>query len=307
VFDYDVVIVGGGPAGLAAGLHLSRAGHRTLLLEKELFGGNLKNVDLVEDYPELPAGTTGAQLSSEMAEQAAASGLRLQQAEVTGIEVFSSTRWVACGDGSGYSAAVVIVAAGSHFKKLGVPGEELLLGRGVIDCTPCDAGFFKDRAVAVCGSGDHALADALYLAKLAARVTVLTRSPDVPADAARREAALTHPRIEVRYGADVEAILGTDRVEGVAFTDATTGRRETLQVDGVVVRVGSEPSTDFLADVVDLDSEGQVVTGTGLDTSTPGVLAAGDVRRGSRARVVAAVQDGTAAAVRARELLSFNR
>jgi thioredoxin reductase (NADPH) len=303
VFDYDVVIVGGGPAGLTAGLHMSRAGHRTLLLEKELFGGNLKNVDLIEDCPELPAGTTGAQLSSEMAERATSAGLRLQQAEVTGIEAFSSTRWVGCADGRGFSAAVVIVAAGSHFKKLGVPGEDLLLGRGVIDCTPCDAGFFKDRAVAVCGSGDHALADALYLAKLAASVTLLTRSLDLRAGTVRRERALAHPRIEVRYQADVEAILGADRVEGVAFTDSTTGRRETLQVDGVVVRVGSEPSTGFLAEVVDLDSDGQVVTGAGLDTSTPGVLAAGDVRRGSSPRVAAAVQDGTAAALRAQELI----
>jgi thioredoxin reductase (NADPH) len=303
VFDYDVVIVGGGPAGLTAGLHLSRAGHRTMLLEKELFGGNLKNVDLVEDCPDLPAGTTGAQLSSEMAERATSAGLRLQQAEVTGIEAFSSTRWVGCADGRGFSAAVVIVAAGSHFKKLGVPGEDLLLGRGVIDCTPCDAGFFKDRAVAVCGSGDHALADALYLAKLAASVTLLTRSLDLRAGTVRRERALAHPRIEVRYQADVEAILGADRVEGVAFTDSTTGRRETLQVDGVVVRVGSEPSTGFLAEVVDLDSDGQVVTGAGLDTSTPGVLAAGDVRRGSSPRVAAAVQDGTAAALRAQELI----
>src|SRR5205823_4382606 len=204
----------------------------------------------------------------------------------------SSTRWVGCRDGRGYSAGVVILAAGSHFKKLGVPGEDLLLGRGVIDCTPCDAGLFKDRAVAVCGSDDHAQADALYLGKLAARVTLLTRSPDLRAGAARHRSVLDHPRIDVRHGANVEEILGRDRVVGVAFTDAKTGRRETLPVDGVVVRVGSEPSTGFLVDAVELEPGGQVVTGAGLETSAPGVLAAGDVRRGARPRVVAAVEDG---------------
>jgi thioredoxin reductase (NADPH) len=239
-----------------------------------------------------------------MAEEAAGSGLRLMQAEVNGIEVFSSTRWVGCDDGSGYSAAVVIVAAGSRFKKLGVPGEELLRGRGVIECTPCDGGFFRGRTVAVCGSDDHALADAMYLARLAARVTVLTRSPDLRADADRGRRALAHPGIEVRCGTNLEAILGSDRVEGVALTDVATGRRETLQVDGVVVRVGSRPNTDFLAEVVDLDPGGQVVTSGGVETSTPGVLAVGDVRSGSRPRVAAAVDDGTAAALRAQQLLS---
>src|SRR5206468_194551 len=143
------------------------------------------------------------------------------------------------------------------------PGEELLLGRGVIDCTPCDAGIFKDRAVAVCGSDDHALADALYLAKFAAGVTVLSRSPDLEAAAAWQERMRAHPRIEVRYGANVEAILGRDRVEGVAVTDVATGRQETVKVDGVVVRVGSEPNTGFLADAVDLDTQGLIVTGDG--------------------------------------------
>jgi thioredoxin reductase (NADPH) len=306
MFDHDVVIIGGGPAGLAAGLHLSRAGHRTLLLERELFGGNLKNVDLVEDYPHAPGGVAGAQLASEMAERARASGLQLREAEVTGIEAFSSTRWVGCADGGGHSAAVVIVAAGSRFKKLGVPGEELLLGRGVIDCTPCDGALFVDRTVVVCGSDDHALADALYLAKLGVRVTLLTRSADLRAGRALQQRALAHPRIEIRSRANLESIEGTDRVEGVTLTDTATGLRETIEVGGVVIRVGSEPNTRFLEDVLDLDPDGRVVTGATLETSAPGVLAAGDVRGGSRPRVAAAVEDGTAAAMRAEELLAVS-
>ena len=276
MLDYDVVIVGGGPAGLTAGLHLSQAGHRALLLEREFFGGNLKNVDVVEDYDELPAHMTGAQLAAEMTERAAAGGLRLEQAEVTGLEVFSSTRWVGCDDGRGYSAAVVIVATGTHFRRLGIPGEDRLLGRGVIDCTPCDGGFFIGKAVVVCGSDDHALADARYLERLGVRVTLLSER--------------------------IEAIVGSDRVESVAFTDASTGRQKTLPVEGVVIRAGSEPNAGFLGDVVDLDPTGHVIT-TGVETSASHVLAAGDVRRGSRPRIAAAVEDGTAAARCAEALL----
>ena len=305
-FDYDAIVVGGGPAGLTAGIHLSRAGHRALLLESGLFGGALKNVEALEGCPGFPDGTSGAQAASELAEQAARSGLRLKQAAVTGVEAFSSTRWVECDDGSGYSAGVVVVATGARFRKLGIPGEEELLGRGVIDCTPCDAGFFADRAVAVCGSDDHALADALSLARLAAAVTLLTRSAGLQGGGAVRERVLAHPRIEIRCGVSLDGIVGTDRVEAVRLTDLATGREEALAVDGVVIRVGTEPNTDFLEQVVDLDHRRRIVTLAGPETSAPGVLAAGDVRSGSPPLVAAAVQDGTTAARRAAELLALS-
>jgi thioredoxin reductase (NADPH) len=301
--EYDVVIAGGGPAGLTAGRELSRAGRRTLVLERELFGGNLKNVDLLADDPEHPDGVAGAQLATDLAEQASGSGAQLREAEVSGLEVFSSTRWVGCADGKGFSTNVVVIATGSRFRTLGLPGEDQLRGRGVIDCTPCDAGFFAGRHVAVCGSDDHALADALYLARLAARVTLLARSPDLDAGPELQRRARGEPGIELRCGAAVEAVLGTDRVEGVALTDQATGRAETLAVDGVVIRVGSEPNTEFLADSVDLDPGGWVVSRGDVDTSSPYLLVVGDVRSGSPARVAAAVRDGVAAARRAEELL----
>ena len=294
MLDCDAVVVGGGPAGLTAGMRLARAGHRVLLLERELYGGNLKNVDRLED------GTSGAELASRLAEEAAASGLRLREAEVTGIEVFSSTRWVGFADGGGCSTSVVIVAAGSRFRMLGIPGEEPLVGRGVIDCVPCDGGFFIGRAVVVCGSGDHALADARYLAGLGARVTL------VPAEAVPAEAVPGLPGVDIRPPASLEAILGTERVEGVVIGDAGTGRRETLEVAGVVIRAGSEPNSAFLEDVVDLDPTGRVVTDGALETSAPHVLAAGEVRAGSRPLVAAAIEDGIAAARRAEELLALS-
>jgi thioredoxin reductase (NADPH) len=303
MLDYDVVIVGGGPAGLTAGFELSQGGYRTLVLERELFGGNLKNVDVIVDDPDHPEGVVGAQLATQLAERATQGGVQLREAEVSELEAFSSTRWVGCEGGKGFSANVVIVTTGSHFRKLGLPGEEQLRGRGVIDCTPCDAGFFAGRRVAVCGSDDHAVADALYLAKLTARVTLLTRSPELRASGTSLERMGSEPSIEVRCGAAVDAVLGSDRVEGVALTDVGTGRTETLAVDGVVIRVGSAPNTAFLEDTIDLDPQGWIVTGEGLDTSTPYVLAAGDVRSGSPGRVAAAVREGAAAARRAEELL----
>lgn len=307
MLDYDVVIIGGGPAGLTAGLHLSRAGNRTLLLEKGTYGGSLEDVDRVDDYPGFPGGISGTQLGSAMADQAAAAGLDLQPAEVTGVELFSSGRWVARADGKSHSAGVVIVAGGTRFRRLGVPGEARLVGRGVIECTPCDGGFFRDRTVAVCGSDEHALADALYLAGLAARVTVLARSPALRASGAVQERVRADPRIEVRCGASLDAILGTERVESVALTDAATGARETLAVEGVAIRVGREPSSDYLAGVLDLDPAGLVVANAALETSAPFVLAAGDIRSGSRRRVATAVGDGAAAAQRAQELLASLR
>jgi len=303
-FDYEVVIIGSGPAGLTAGLHLSRAGRRTLLLERGTYGGSLEDVDVVEDYPGVPDGTTGAQLGSRMAEQAVAAGLDLQQGEVTAIELFSSGRWVVRDDGRSHSAGVVIVAAGTRFRKLGVPGEDRLRGRGVIDCTPCDAGLFRGRTVAVYGSDDHALADALYLAGLLGRVQVLTPGAALDAGRPLRDRAAADPRVEVRCGVRVGEILGGDRVEGLSLTDVATGAVETLPVDGVVVRVGSDPNSDGVGDVLDLDAEGRILVSGALETSAPYVLAAGDVRAGSRPRIAAAAGDGAAAAARAEELLA---
>jgi len=226
----------------------------------------------------------------------------LEEAEVTGIETYSGTRWVACDGGRGYSTSVVVVASGHRPRKLGLPGEERLLGRGVIDCVPCDGGLFRGRVVAVYGSGDHALADALHLAGLASRVILITTGPDLDGGGRLRERALAEPRIEVRCQTGLEAIVGEERVEGIVLA-RMGGERETVPVDGVVIRVGTMPNTEFVGDAVELDPDGRVLTGPALDTSAPFVLAAGDVRRGVQPRVGVAMADGAAAARRAVELL----
>jgi len=153
MFDWDVVIIGGGPAGLTAGLYLSRAKRRTLLLDKDSFGGYIRNIELIENYPGYSEGVAGAQLASEMVKQAETYGLHMETAEVTGLELFSGTRWVACSRGKGYTTNIIIIAGGSRNKKLGVPGEEKFEGKGVFNCAFCDGGHYADRVVAVCGGG----------------------------------------------------------------------------------------------------------------------------------------------------------
>jgi len=303
VFEYAVVIVGGGPAGLTAGLHLSRAGHRTLLLERELFGGNLQHAGRLEDYPAFPGSVSGAQLASEMIEQATASGLTLKQAEVSGVELFSRIRWVACNDGRGFSCGVVILAGGTRFKTLGIPGEGSFRGRGVIDCTPCDAGFFVGRHVVVCGSNDYALRDALDLVEMGAQVTLLVPEDRLDASATLEARARRTPGLTVHHRATLEAIQGTERVERVVYVEGDKRVREQLAADGVAIRVGSEPSTDWLEDVVDLDAGRQILTTPDLQTSARHVLAAGDIRSGAQPSIATAVGDGATAAARAAELL----
>jgi thioredoxin reductase (NADPH) len=270
-FDHDVVIVGSGPAGLSAGSTLSRAGHRTLVLERDVYGGALQHVDWIADYAAYPAGISGVDLATALLEQATADGLTLEQADVSGVEVFSRSRWVATSDGRGFSCGVVVLAGGARFRRLGLPEEERLRGRGIIDCTPCDAGFYIGKPVVVVGSGDFAVRDAEYLAKLGVDVTRLDW---------------------------LDAIVGQDRLEAVVHAS------QKVPAVGVAVRIGTEPNTEWLADLLELDADTRIPVTDGCDTELQWVLAAGDIRGGSALTVDAAVADGEAAATRAMALLA---
>ncbi len=215
MFDWDAVIIGGGPAGLTAGLYLSRAKRRTLLLDKDSFGGYIRNIELIENYPGYSEGVAGARLASEMVKQAETYGLQMETAEFTGLELFPDTRWVACSRGQGYTTNIVIIAGGSRNKKLGVPGEEEFEGKGVFNCAFCDGGHYADRIVAVCGGGDSGITEALYMAKIASKVIVIEALPELTATAVLRERVLSNPNIEIRCGVKVEAISGTDKVEDI--------------------------------------------------------------------------------------------
>ncbi|MFC2051924.1 NAD(P)/FAD-dependent oxidoreductase [Chloroflexota bacterium] len=302
MFDYDVVIVGGGPAGLTAGIYLSRARRRTILLEKETFGGPIINVDWIENYPGFSEGVSGAHLASEMVTQATGYGLKLEQAEVTGINFFSSCQLVKCASGASHTAAVVIISGGAHPKDLGVTGEKELLGKGVFNCAFCDGGQFVDRVVAVCGGGNSGITEAIYLTKLASKVFVIEAMPELTASAILKERALANPKLEIRTGTKVEAILGESQVQALELSGAD-GQKDTVKVDGVLVKVGLEPNTSYLKGIVTLDGEGRIAVNEGMETNVPSIFAAGDIRSGSLNQIITAAGDGATAALSAEKFL----
>jgi thioredoxin reductase (NADPH) len=272
-----------------------------VVLEKDMFGGALQHTDRLEDYPGFPEGISGAQLAGQMIDQATRHGVVLEQADVSGIELFSRSRWVACSDGRGFSCGVVILAGGMHATRLGLPNETRFVGRGVVDCTPCDGGFFVGQDVVIYGSTDHAVRDALYLSELGARVTLLAPEDELGAGAEWRSRLADAANMQVRRGVQLREIIGSDRVEAVRVSSADGA--EEIATRGVLVRVGLEPNTGEVEDVVELAEDRRIVVNAQAETSAEYVLACGDIRAGARQRVAAAVGDGAAAAARAVEIL----
>ena len=301
--SYDVIIIGGGPAGLTAGMYLAQAKYRTLLLDKEGFGGYLKNIEFVENYPGFSEGISGASLASEMAKQATKYGLEIRLAEANGIELYTSTRCVNCADGEGYTSSVIIIAGGSRHKKLGVPGEDHLEGKGVFNCALCDGGGFTNKVVAICGGGNSGMTEALYMTKLASRVYVLEAMPKLNANALLQERAKANPKMDVRCGTSIKSMVGQSRLEALVCIEMASGKEYSLAVDGVLVDIGVVPNTGFLEGMVPLDSGGQIIVNQNMETETPYVLAAGDIRSGSIRQIAAAVGDGAVAAVTAQRIL----
>jgi thioredoxin reductase (NADPH) len=299
--DWDAVIIGGGPAGLTAGLYLCRGNWRTLLIEKETVGGYIMNIEFIENYPGFPEGVVGSQLGMEMKNQALKYGLKTEKNEVVMLQSESGTKTISCAEGASYTTLSVIVTGGSVPKKLGVPGEEKLRGSGVINCAFCDGSQFGGQTVTVVGGGDSGISGALYLAKIASKVIVVEAMPALTATAILRDRVKENPKIEVRCGTKVTAILGKSKVEGIEFEQ--NGRKGALKADGVLVHVGLDPNTDYLEGVVPLDKQRQVIVNERMETENSGIFAAGDIRSNSPGQVATAVGDGAAAAMSAQKFL----
>jgi len=295
--ERDVIIVGGGPAGLTAGLYTSRAGLRSLLVERAIVGGQIVNATLVENYPGFPRGISGAELGSLMHQQAIKYGLEVVTAEVTGIAQgqfysISSTE----GD---FEASAIVIAAGSEYRKLEVPGEERLAGHGVSYCATCDGFFFRDQEVAVVGGGDTAITDALELTRHAKKVYVIHRRDQLRAGQVLQQRAFAEPKLEFIWSTVVEEVLGDKILEELKLRNTKTGQRSILKVGGVFAAVGLMPNSRSFFNIVDLDDAGYIITDESMATSAPGIFAAGDIRRNSPRQIGAAVGDGVTAAMSA--------
>lgn len=301
--DWDAVIIGGGPAGLTAGLYLCRGNWRTLLIEKEVVGGYIINVEFIENYPGFKDGVVGSQLAVEMKNQALKYGLQVQRGEVNGLQGSPSSKYVTCLDGTTYSTATVIIAGGSTPKRLGVPGEDRLMGSGIITCAFCDGGQFYEQVVAVCGGGDSGITEALYLAKIVSKVIVIEAMPQLNATGILQDRVAENPKIEVHTGMTVKEIVGDGHVEAINVVKEGNGEPEAIKVDGVLVHVGLDPNTGYLEGVVPLDDQGQIVVNGWMETEVPGIFAAGDIRSNSPRQVSAAVGDGAAAGMAAQRYL----
>jgi len=293
--EHQAIIIGGGPAGLTAGIYLARDRTNSLLIEKGLFGGQIVNAERVENYPGFPEGISGLELGDLMRKQAEKFGLKTLIAEVTGIELKGEQKLLKTTNGD-FIAQAVILAGGSERSKLNLPGEEQFTGRGVSYCATCDGAFFKEKTVAVVGGGNAAVTEALHLTHFASRVIVIHRRDQLRATRILQERAFSEPKIEFLWNTTVEAIEGADMVERLKLRKLKTGEGFSLDVDGIFISVGFKPSTDFLKGVLPLDEVGHIITNDRMETEISGIFAAGDIRRDSARQVIAAAGDGATAA-----------
>jgi thioredoxin reductase (NADPH) len=293
--DYDLLILGGGPAGLTAGLYASRAKLNTLLLEKTAPGGQILVTDWIENYPGFPGGLSGSDLVQKMTEQATGFGLKIESNEVLEVDFSGPMKKVVVSDRT-LSARTVIICTGASPRKLGVPGEDRFYGRGVSFCATCDAPFFKNRMVAAVGGGDTAVQESLYLAKFAQKVYLVHRRDKLRATAILQERVLANPKIEILWNTVVTDILGgLTNVEGVRIQNVKSCESRDLSVDGCFIWVGIQPATTFLKNAVQLDEFSFIPVNEKMETSIPGVFAAGDVRNTPLRQVVTAVGDAAIA------------
>jgi len=294
---YEVIVIGGGPAGLTAGLYASRAGLKTLLFERGMFGGQIVNARQVDNYPGFPDGISGLDLASLMHRQATKYGLETITAEVTVVK-HGHIYNIITTEGN-FEAEAMIIAAGSEYRKLDVPGEEKFLSRGVSYCATCDAFFFRGVDVAVVGGGDTAITDALELSEHASKVYVVHRRDQLRAGHVLQKLALAHPKLKPIWDTVVDEVNGDSKVSGLKLRNVKTGKISDLKVAGVFVAIGLEPNSQRFAGIVELDKTGLIKTNEFMATSAPGIFAAGDIRQNSPRQVTSAVGDGATAALSA--------
>lgn len=303
---YDLAIIGGGPAGLTAGIYGARAGLSTVILERLSPGGQVATTDILENYPGFTEPIGGYELVDRMVQQATKFGVEIQSAEVTKIEVIDGKDYkvLSLADGNKLSAIGIIVATGANHKHLDVPGEDRFWGRGVSCCATCDGMFYKGKRVVVVGGGDTAVKESLFLTRFASHITLVHRRDRLRATKVLQDRILSmKDKVDFAWKTVVKEIMGDTHVEAVRLASVDTNEERILECDGVFVFVGFVPSTDFLKGLIEMDEKGYIITDENMATSIPGIFACGDARKKLLRQIITACGEGATAAFAAQHYI----
>lgn len=301
---YDLIIIGGGPTGLTTALYSAREGLNVLVIEKAALGGQAAITERLDNFPGFPDGISGAEFADRLSRQAERFGVELLKAqEVVGIRAEGESRYVKTADGNEYGARALLIATGSKYRRLNVPGEADFIGAGIHFCATCDGPFYKNKAVAVVGGGNSAGEESLFLARFVDEVTILVRGESLAASKVVIDNLATHPKIHVLTGVEVQSFEGNGKLSTMTIKNRKTGAVETMRPAGVFVFIGLQPNSGWLPADIQRDEAGFVVTEVNLESSLPGVFAAGDVRRGSTKQAASAAGEGATAALMIRDYL----
>lgn len=301
--DYDVVIVGGGPAALAAAVYTCRALLKTVILEKRYLGGQLIGTDLIENYPGFPDVITGVDLVQRMEAQAKRFGAEIRYEEVSKLDLENGLKIVTT-DTDKYASHIVILAAGADPKKLGVPGEKEFYGNGVSYCATCDGAFYKGKDVVVVGGGDSAITEGIFLTRYANSVKVIHRRDEFRATKIYLDDAFSNPKISVVLNTIVESINGKEKIEGITTQNVLTKEKKDFPCKAVFIFIGSSPNTDFLGKLLCVDIGCHIETNIHMETAIEGLYAVGDIRKNSYRQIATAVGEGVTAAIAAEHKLA---
>lgn len=302
---YDVMIIGGGPAGLSAAIYAARGGLKTGLFEKGIIGGQITVTNDVENYPGFPEPLSGFELTERMRQQAEIYKAKFIDEEVTAIGMEGLCKIIETSENT-YRTKSLIICTGAHPRLLNVPGEERFTGRGVSYCATCDGALYRDKVVAVVGGGDSAVEEALFLTRFAKKVYIIHRRDELRAQKIIQERALKNPKVEMVWDTVVQKIDGTDQLENLELYNRRTEKVSFLPVDGVFIYVGILPNNELLESRLELDSSGFVLTNENMHTNVPGIYAAGDIRHTPLRQVVTATSDGAIAAYSAEKWIMEN-
>ena len=301
---YDIAIIGGGGAGLTAAIYAARARRRTIVFERLMTGGQIATTELVENYPGFPQGINGFDFAQNLLEQAERFGAEMRYEDATHIERLDDGTFRVESSEGAYRAHAVVATAGADYNKLGVPGEDEFIGRGVSYCATCDAAFFRDKDVVVVGGGDAAFDEALFTTRHVNMVQLVHRRDDFRASALLQERVFASAKIEIVRNTVVDRITGTDAVEAVELRNVETGATQTLPTSAVFIFIGQTPNSHLLKDLVELDDGGHAKVDLRMHTTVPGLFVAGDLRTQAARQLVSACGDGATAALAAEAYLS---